>query len=73
MVTAQRASHPGHHHFLQSSFQARGSDARRGSPLAIFRSVASGFALLVVTGSALGAVAHLAHLINTSWRVLLMA
>lgn len=71
MVTAQRASHHGHH-FFQSSFEPRASDAQRGSPLAIFRSVASVLALFVVTGSALGAVAQLAHLINTSWRVLLM-
>lgn len=69
MVTAQRASHHGHHPFFQSSFAARGSDARRGSPLAVFRSVASGAALIAVTGALLAAVAQLAHLINTSWQI----
>lgn len=64
----QRASHHGSR-FSQSSFEARGSDTDRGSPLAMFRRVASGIAVLAVTSSAIGAVAHLAHLINTSWRI----
>jgi len=68
MVTARRASHHGHP-FFQSSFEARGSDTRRGSPLAIFRSVAAGVALIAVTSGALAAVAHLAQLINTSWQI----
>ena len=71
MVTAQRVSQHGHH-FFQSSFEARATDVRRGSPLAIFRNVAAGVALIAVTGGALGAVALLAHLITASWRVLLM-
>jgi hypothetical protein len=68
MATAQHASHHGQS-FFHSSFQARGSDARRGSPLAIFRGIASGVALLAVTSAALAAVVHLAHLINASWRI----
>lgn len=58
----QHASQHGH-----SFFHAH--DTQHGSPLEIFSSFAYGVSLVAVTAAALGAVAHLAHLINTSWQL----
>lgn len=44
-------------------------DTQHGSPLEIFTGFVYGVGLVVVTAAALGAVAHLAHLINTSWQL----
>jgi hypothetical protein len=64
----QGASHHGHPS-VHAPSDRHGSDAQHGSPLEIFRAFASGLALLAVTGAAMAAVAHLAHLINTSWQL----
>jgi hypothetical protein len=64
---SQRPSHHGHA-FFHSSSDAQRDDTQPGSPLAIFGWFASGLTLLLVVGTAIGLVAHLAHLINTGWR-----
>jgi hypothetical protein len=59
-------SHAGH---TYSNVRAPDSVEGHGSPLAIFTGFAATASLVLVTGSALGSVAYLAHLINTSWQL----
>jgi hypothetical protein len=63
-------SHSGHAYGSETR-DVRTSDEvdRQGSPLSIFAGFAAATSLLLVTGSALGSVAYLAHLINTSWQL----
>jgi hypothetical protein len=73
MATAlsQHVSHAGHTYSNHArNVRAPDSVTGHGSPLTIFTGFAAATSLLLVTGSALGSVAYLAHLINTSWQLL---